>query len=50
MAGVAVASVPLVAPSLARAAWSPSQPIHVLVGYPPGGAVDILVRVVGEAR
>jgi tripartite-type tricarboxylate transporter receptor subunit TctC len=28
--------------------WAPSQPIHVLVGYPPGGAVDILVRVVGE--
>ncbi|WP_169742802.1 Bug family tripartite tricarboxylate transporter substrate binding protein [Muricoccus aerilatus] len=32
----------------ARAAWLPTQPIRVLVGYPPGGAVDILVRVVGE--
>ncbi|HEY8609706.1 MAG TPA: tripartite tricarboxylate transporter substrate binding protein, partial [Roseomonas sp.] len=32
----------------ARAAWAPQQPIRVLVGYPPGGAVDILVRLVGE--
>jgi len=29
-------------------AWAPQQPITILVGYPPGGAVDILVRVVGE--
>jgi len=26
----------------------PSQPIRLLIGYPPGGAVDILMRVVGE--
>jgi tripartite-type tricarboxylate transporter receptor subunit TctC len=49
LVGAAAASfAPLVTPSPARAAWAPSQPIHVLVGYPPGGAVDILVRVVGE--
>lgn len=47
MAGTgATALSPLAAP--ARAAWAPAQPIRVLVGYPPGGAVDILVRVVGE--
>jgi tripartite-type tricarboxylate transporter receptor subunit TctC len=34
--------------SPAQAAWTPQQPIRILVGYPPGGAVDILVRVVGE--
>lgn len=32
----------------ARAAWTPQQPIRILVGYPPGGAVDILVRIVAE--
>ncbi|MBR0669660.1 Bug family tripartite tricarboxylate transporter substrate binding protein [Neoroseomonas soli] len=32
----------------ARAAWAPQQPIRLLVGYPPGGAVDILVRIVSE--
>jgi tripartite-type tricarboxylate transporter receptor subunit TctC len=32
----------------ARAAWAPSQPIRLLIGFPPGGAVDILMRIVGE--
>lgn len=45
LAGAAAATL---SPLIARAAWAPSQPIHVLVGYPPGGAVDILVRVVAE--
>ncbi|WP_161600909.1 Bug family tripartite tricarboxylate transporter substrate binding protein [Teichococcus oryzae] len=45
LAGAAAATL---SPLAAQAAWTPSQPIHVLVGYPPGGAVDILVRVVAE--
>lgn len=32
----------------ARAAWTPGQPIRLLIGFPPGGAVDILMRIVGE--
>lgn len=32
----------------ARAAWTPTQPIRMFIGYPPGGAVDILFRVVAE--
>jgi tripartite-type tricarboxylate transporter receptor subunit TctC len=32
----------------ARAAWTPQQPIRIFIGYPPGGAVDILVRIVAE--
>lgn len=37
------------APALpAYAAWTPSQPIHMYIGYPPGGAVDILFRIVAE--
>jgi tripartite-type tricarboxylate transporter receptor subunit TctC len=34
--------------ALRAAAWSPSKPIHVLIGYPAGGAVDTVVRLVGE--
>jgi tripartite-type tricarboxylate transporter receptor subunit TctC len=30
------------------AAWTPSRPVHVFIGYPAGGAVDIVVRLVGE--
>jgi tripartite-type tricarboxylate transporter receptor subunit TctC len=45
LVGAAAATL---SPLSAKAAWVPSQPIHVLVGYPPGGAVDILIRVVGE--
>jgi tripartite-type tricarboxylate transporter receptor subunit TctC len=36
------------APRPARAAWAPSQPIRLLIGFPPGGAVDILMRIVAE--
>ena len=32
----------------AHAAWQPSQPIRLFIGYPPGGAVDIMFRVVAE--
>lgn len=44
--GGAAATLASAAP--ARAAWTPQQPIRILVGYPPGGAVDILVRIVAE--
>lgn len=45
LGGAAATLAPLAS---ARAAWAPQQPIHILVGYPPGGAVDILVRIVAE--
>src|SRR5690606_37432501 len=32
----------------ARSARTPQQPIRIFIGYPPGGAVDILVRIVAE--
>lgn len=44
--GAAAAAAAPLAP--ARAAWAPQQPVRILVGYPPGGAVDILVRIVAE--
>jgi tripartite-type tricarboxylate transporter receptor subunit TctC len=49
---------PLLGPLLAAAAglplaaraqdWRPSQPIKVIVPYPPGGLTDVLGRLVGE--
>lgn len=48
LAGAATAPFLARGASPARAAWAPQQPIRILVGYPPGGAVDILVRLVGE--
>ena len=34
--------------ALPATAWKPSKPVHVLIGYPAGGAVDTVVRLVGE--
>ena len=32
----------------ARAETFPSRPIHLLVGFPPGGAADIIARLTGQ--
>src|SRR5262245_16441796 len=37
----------LAGPARAQAAW-PSRPIHILVGYPAGGGVDLIARLLGE--
>lgn len=29
-------------------AWTPTQPIRVFIGFPAGGSVDIVTRIVGE--
>jgi tripartite-type tricarboxylate transporter receptor subunit TctC len=41
------AAAPLARPALAQEAW-PSRPIRLLVGFPPGGGVDLLGRVLAE--
>src|SRR5258706_479819 len=42
----AAAATVLAQPARAQAAW-PSRPIHILVGYPAGGGVDLIARLLG---
>src|SRR5262245_62696399 len=44
-----VASPFVLAARTARAEWAPKQPIHVIVGFAPGGTADIAARIAGEA-
>jgi tripartite-type tricarboxylate transporter receptor subunit TctC len=32
----------------ARAADYPTRPVHIIVGYPPGGSTDIVARLIGN--
>ncbi|MGH8616242.1 MAG: tripartite tricarboxylate transporter substrate binding protein [Burkholderiales bacterium] len=43
-----VAFVLLTAPHALAQPWTPTKPIRVLVGSPPGGSNDILARAVGQ--
>jgi tripartite-type tricarboxylate transporter receptor subunit TctC len=45
-----IAAPMIVAASAVRAAdWVPKQPIHVIVGFAPGGTADIAARIAAEA-
>lgn len=37
----------LARPALAQASW-PDRPLRIVVGYPPGGSLDVLTRVLAE--
>jgi tripartite-type tricarboxylate transporter receptor subunit TctC len=43
---VAMCLVPLALP--AAAADYPTRPVHIIVGYPPGGSTDIVARLIGN--
>jgi len=43
----AAAALPAL-PRLARAETYPSRPIHLIIGYPPGGSADMTARLFGQ--
>jgi tripartite-type tricarboxylate transporter receptor subunit TctC len=44
---VGAAAIPALAP-VAMAQGYPTRPVHVIVGFPPGGAADTLARLLGQ--
>jgi len=45
---VAAAAFILAAAALAQRGPYPSSPVRIIVGFPPGGGVDVLARVLGQ--
>ncbi len=43
----ATLATPLAAPALAQAPW-PNRPVKVIVGFPPGGSLDVMTRLACE--
>ncbi|WP_027283113.1 Bug family tripartite tricarboxylate transporter substrate binding protein [Roseomonas gilardii] len=46
---LSVTTMLLATPRLARAQSWPDRPLRLVVGYPPGGAVDLAARLIAEA-
>ncbi len=43
-----VAAGAVALPSLARAETYPARPVHMIIGFPPGGTTDIAARLIGQ--
>ena len=43
----AAGSIPLAAPALGQSPW-PNKPVRVIVGFPPGGSLDVMTRLACE--
>jgi tripartite-type tricarboxylate transporter receptor subunit TctC len=38
-----------VLPRIARAQGYPTRPVHIIVGFPPGGQIDVIARLIGQS-
>src|SRR5580658_7642565 len=47
-AGAAALSALPALPRIARADTYPARPVHMIIGFPPGGATDIAARLIGQ--
>ena len=48
-AGAVLAAILSLVPGVAAAETYPGRPVHILVPYAAGGAVDVMARTIGQA-
>ncbi len=48
LSALAACVAPLVFSTLAQAQGYPTRPVHMVIGFPPGGATDIAARLIGQ--
>src|SRR6185295_8838441 len=41
-----ILTLPILAPYAQAQQWAPSRPVRMIVPFPPGGAVDVVARLV----